>query len=115
MTRSKLVSIFGAVSAAILAASAVEGFVPLAYAPWLMLIAAALSAAGRRLIETEKLNSVYLTWALVAVSVLTVVAGAAQVVGARVAVVAGGVSVVLLSLSRSLFGWGEKTSPDGDQ
>lgn len=114
MTRSKLVSIFGAVSAAILAASAVEGFVPLEYAPWLMLVATALASAGRRLVETEKLNNKFLTWALVAVSVLTVVAGAAQVVGAKTAVVAGGVSVVLLSLSRSLFGWGEG-SPTVDQ
>lgn len=111
MTRSKLVSVFGAVSAAILAALAVEGFVPLVYAPWLLLFSTALAAAGRRLVETERFNNVYLTWALVAVSVLTVVAGAAQVVGARVAVIAGGVSVVLLSLSRSLFGWGEGQPP----
>lgn len=110
MTISKAVSIVGALSAAIVAALSVEGFVPIQYAGWLMLASGVLSAIGRRLVDVERLNNPALAWALVAVSALTVIAGATHLVGAKYAAGAAGVAAVLLSFCRSLLGWQE--TPD---
>jgi hypothetical protein len=110
---SKLISLVGLISALITSALGVEGFIPPDWSAWLLLGSTLLTAAGKRLIQVVELgSSSALSVVLVAVSMLSIVAGQANLIGDKWSTMAAGISAMLLVTARSMFGWNEPSTEE---